>query len=185
MTPTRTAVLTDRWPTAVGLLGFGVSIALIVLLDADSEFAPGVATMAGIYLVAYALGRPAAAWLAFPALAVVVVLLILVDIDAGIGMTAVLVPLWIWAVLRGRARDGRWFTIETVGMVAFGAITVAAVSVDPKVGGVLSGIGFFAHGVWDVYHYRANKVVNRPWSEMCAVLDLPVGIALVVATLVR
>src|ERR671912_316766 len=37
----------------------------------DVELAPGPAVMAGIYMVAYALGRPTAAWAAWPSLVVV------------------------------------------------------------------------------------------------------------------
>jgi hypothetical protein len=41
--------------------------------------------------------------------------------------------------------------------------------------------GDLAHGAWDAYHFRANQVVNRPWSEFCWVVDLAVGTALLVA----
>ena len=177
--------LKHRWPSALGLVQAAAAITVIVLLGADVEFAPGIATMAGIYLVAYALGRPAAAWAAYPSLGAVVLVLIALGIDAQVGMAVVLVLLWIWAISRGRAHDGRWFTIQTAGMAVFGALTVLAFLVEPKVGGVVAGIGWITHGIWDVYHFVKNKVVNRPWSELCAVVDIPVGVALVVATLVR
>lgn len=96
--------------------------------------------------MAYAVGRPIAAWPAYPALVVVLLVLIALGVDAAAGMTVVLVLLWVWAIWRGRARDGRWFTIETAGMLGFGAITVLAVLVDQTLGGVLVGIGFVAHG---------------------------------------
>ena len=188
-TDAATPALTARWPTALALVQAAAAVAVIVLLDADVEFATGIATMAGIYMVAYALGRPVAAWLAYPSLTAVVLALIALGIDARVGvpvgMTVVLGLLWIWAIWRGRDRDGRWFTVETAGMAVFGALTVLAVLVDPKVGGVVAGIGWVAHGIWDVYHFVENKVVNRPWSEMCAVVDIPVGVALVVATLAQ
>src|SRR5918998_3567 len=119
------------------------------------------------------------------AAAAVAVIALGIDARVGVpvGMTVVLGLLWIWAIWRGRDRDGRWFTVETAGMAVFGALTVLAVLVDPKVGGVVAGIGWVAHGIWDVYHFVENKVVNRPWSEMCAVVDIPVGVALVMATL--
>lgn len=191
--PNRTAVRPDttisrliaRWPSALALVQVAACLTVIVLVDADVEFAPGPAVMAGIYLVAYAVGRPAAAWVAWPSLMAVVLVLIVLGIDVQIGMAVVLVPLWIWAISRGRARDGRWFTLQTTGMVVFGAFTILAVIVDPILGGVLVGIGWFAHGIWDIYHFAKNQVVNRPWSEMCAVLDIPVGVVLVVATLLQ
>ncbi len=184
-TDTTISTLTARWPTALALVQSAALIAIIVLVGADVEFAPGPAVMAGIYMGAYALGRPAAAWIAWPSLMAVVLALIVLGIDVQVGMTVVLVLLWIWAIWRGRARDGRWFTIQTAGMVVFGAFTVLAILVDPTVGGVLVGIGWIAHGIWDIYHFVNNKIVNRPWSEMCCVVDILVGVALVVATLVQ
>src|SRR5829696_3811025 len=64
-TDTTISTLTARWPTVLAL------IPVIVLGGADVELAPGPAVMAGIYMVAYALGRPAAAWAAWPSLVVV------------------------------------------------------------------------------------------------------------------
>ncbi len=184
-TDTTISTLTARWPTALALVQSAALIAVIVLVGADVEFAPGPAVMAGIYMVAFALGRPAAAWAAWPSLMAVVLALILLGIDTQVGMTVVLVLLWIWAIWRGRTRDDRWFTIQTAGMVVFGAFTVLAILVDPTVGGVLVGIGWIAHGIWDIYHFVKNKIVNRPWAEMCFVVDILVGVAIVVATLVQ
>ena len=36
------------------------------------------------------------------------------------------------------------------------------------------------HGAWDAYHFAVNRVVSRPWSEFCGVVDLLVGAALLV-----
>lgn len=68
-TDTRISTLTARWPTVLALVL--ILIPVIVLGGADVELAPGPAVMAGIYMVAYALGRPAAAWAAWPSLVVV------------------------------------------------------------------------------------------------------------------
>ena len=113
---TRAATATERWPTAVGLVIAGAVAVVILGLEVDEgadEFAPGVATMMGIYVFAYAIGRPASAWMAFAVLAVVAALVGPLGLDAAVVMTAVLGPLWLWA--RGRAGDGQWFTIETLG----------------------------------------------------------------------
>jgi hypothetical protein len=58
-------------PTVLALVLVLILIPVIVLGGADVELAPGPAVMAGIYMVAYALGRPAAAWAAWPSLVVV------------------------------------------------------------------------------------------------------------------
>jgi CDP-diglyceride synthetase len=164
------------------------AIAVIALLDRDAElFGPSVATMAGIYLVAFADGRPWTAWVAFVVLsAVVSVLQVLrltdvLDDHPGIGMALVLVLLWLWAVARRRFTDGGTFSVQTAGMLGFGAITLLCAVAQPRLGAALAGVGFLAHGIWDAYHFKADKVVNRPWSEFCAVIDLPVGVALIVA----
>jgi hypothetical protein len=80
-----------------------------VLGDRDAElFGPAVATMAGIYLIAYAIGRPWTAWLAFVVLSAGVAPLHLLprlnlpSVDPAVGMTVVLVPLWFGAVARRR-----------------------------------------------------------------------------------
>lgn len=57
-------------PTVLALVLVLILIPVIVLGGA-AELAPGPAVMAGIYMVAYALCRPAAAWAAWPSLVVV------------------------------------------------------------------------------------------------------------------
>ena len=61
-TDTTISTLTARWPTVLALVLVLILIPVIVLGGADVELAPGPAVMAGIYMVAYALGRPTAAW---------------------------------------------------------------------------------------------------------------------------
>jgi hypothetical protein len=183
-----TAAVTDRWPTAIGLVvGVSVIAAVIVGLDPDDvsdEFAPGVATMMGIYLAAYAIGKPASAWLAFVALLAVAVLVGPLGLDAAVVMTAVLGPLWLWALARGRAHDRPWFGIETLGFVFFGGLTTAAVLADARLAGILAGAGWFTHGLWDAYHFAKDRVVIRSWSEMCAVVDILIGTALIVVSII-
>jgi hypothetical protein len=187
-TPPRRATVANRWPTTLALPIIAGAITLIALLDREAElFGPSIATMAGIYLTAYAHGRPSTAWLAFIVLSLVVTALHLLartdllPADPGIGMTVALVPLWIWAVARRRFTDINTFSVQTAGMIGFGAIALLCATVQPRLGAALAGVGFLAHGIWDAYHFKANKVVNRPWSEFCAVIDLAVGVALLVA----
>ncbi|NUT33085.1 MAG: hypothetical protein HOV79_08425 [Hamadaea sp.] len=171
--------LLDRWPTGLALVAIAGAIAVIVLLDREVQyFGPSIATMAGIYLMAYALGRPRTAWLAFAVLSVVVSVFQVTGVDPFVGMTAVLVLLWLWTIVVRRFTDGRTFSVQTAGMVGFGLVTLAIAAVSPEAGLVLAGLGFLAHGAWDAYHFALNKVVDRPWSEFCGVVDLGVGAAL-------
>jgi hypothetical protein len=184
--PTR-ARLSDRWPTAVAIVASAGAIAVMLLFDGDVRyFGPSVATMAGIYLMAYAIGRPWTVWPAFIAMSAVVTALQLLQthrvlgFGVATGMSLVLVLLWLWSLARGRFRDLRMFSLQTAGMVGFGAVALVCASVDPRLGTMLAGVGFLAHGAWDVYHFKLNAVVHRSWSEFCGVVDLLVGVALIV-----
>jgi hypothetical protein len=186
--PAGRARLADRWPTALALTGAAAAIVIIVLLDRDAElFGPQVVMMMGIYLMAYAIGRPVTAWLAFVVFGVVQTVLQVLDrqdalpVGPAVGMSAVVLVVWLWTVLRRRYTDGQTFQLETAGMVGFGIITLVCAAVAPRWGTLLAGVGFLAHAVWDAYHYRANKVVNRPYAEFCGVVDVVVGLALVIA----
>ncbi|MEV1316415.1 hypothetical protein AB0J14_10060 [Micromonospora arborensis] len=179
--------LVDRWPIAVALLVVAGTVTVIALVhDQARLFGPAVATMAGIYLMAYALGRPWTAWLAFAILSAVVTglhllaRLLSLPVDPAVGMTLLLVPLWMWAVARRRFTSAGTFSVQTAGMVGFGAITLLTAASQPQVGTAVAGVGFLAHGIWDAYHYRLNLVVSRSWAQFCAVVDLGVGIALII-----
>jgi hypothetical protein len=178
--------LDERWPTVVGLLvAAAVCVAVIFGVDTDEDFTPGIATMMGIYLAAYAIGTPASAWRAFVVLALIAAVVGEFGVDAGVAMTAVLGLLWLWVLARGRAGDTPWFTVQTLGMVFFGGVTIAAVVADARLAGVLAGIGWLTHGVWDAYHFATDRVVVRSWSAMCAAVDIPVGTVLIVVSLIR
>jgi hypothetical protein len=61
----RPAKLADWWPTALAVMVMAGAVTVIAVVDREAElFGPSIATMAGIYLVAYAVGRPWTAWLA-------------------------------------------------------------------------------------------------------------------------
>jgi hypothetical protein len=189
-TPAARARLADRWPTALALTGAAAAIVVIALLDRDAElFGPQVVMMIGIYLMAYAIGRPATAWLALVVFSAVLTLLQVLDtrdalpVSSAVAMSAVVLLVWLWTVLRRRFTDGATFRLQTAGMVGFGIITLLCAAVAPRWGTLLAGAGFLAHAVWDAHHYRANKVVNRPYAEFCGVVDVVVGLALVVAAI--
>ena len=57
-------------------------------------------------------------------------------------------------------------------MVGFGGLALAGLAVDPDLGRYLVAAGWFAHGIWDLVHLRANKVVARSYAELCAVVDI-------------
>jgi hypothetical protein len=173
-----------RWPSALALAHV-IPALFVIIGERDTDFAAGIAAMACIYLAAYVVGRQAAAW---PAYLVVIAVLLAAetsDLDSRTVMTALLFLLWVLTVVRGGFQDGRWFGLQTSGMVVFGGLTLLAIPLDARAAGVVAGIGFFSHGLWDAYHFVKNRVVNRPWSEMCAVIDLIVGPVLIVVALIK
>lgn len=186
-TASGTQRLTARWPTASALVAIAGALAVIIGFDREADFfGPAVATMAGIYLMAYALDRPWMAWVAFAVLSVIVsVLHVLVaagvwSVDPGVGMTVVLVLLWLWVIARRRFTEST-FPLQTVGAVAFGGITLLTVATQSTAAIAIAGIGWLCHGAWDAYHFRIDKVVNRSWSEFCGIIDLAVGTSLLIA----
>jgi len=178
--PTR---LTDRWPTGLAIVTVAFAIGLMAMVDNEAElFGPSVAVMAGIYMLAYVVGRPWTAWLAFALLsAVMSVLQVLHEPFAGI--VVVVAVLWLLAVARRRFTDVDTFSLQTAGMLVFGAVTLVCAAVTPRLGAAVAGLGFLAHGLWDAYHFKVNRVVHRSWSEYCAVIDIPTGVALIVVAL--
>ena len=187
-TETTTSRLIERWPTALGLILAAGPVAVILGVaghKADSDFGPGAAAMMAIYLAAYAIGKPVSAWLAFAGVIAFSALLSVLDIEGAVGITVVLGLLWLLVLERGRAQDGHWFTVETLGLVFFGGLTIAAFVADARLAGVLAGVGWLTHGLWDAYHFAQDRVVSRTWSEMCAVVDIPVGAALIVVSITQ
>jgi hypothetical protein len=74
----------------------------------------------------------------------------------------------------------RALAAQTVAMLGFGGLAVVAVSIAPRAGMVLAGLGLASHAGWDLVYYRRNEVVPRSLAEFCMVLDVPLGLALVV-----
>lgn len=183
--------LADRWPTALGIaVVIGANLAIVLDDGAVVEtFGPAVVAMAGIYLVAYAIGRPWTVWIGFGALSLALGVFQVLDdadvswADPAIGMVVIAVLLWVWAIARGRVHEHGTFWLQTAGMVAFAAFTLVAALIDPRWGAAVAGVGFIAHGAWDAYHFKINKVVSRPYAEFCAVIDFGVGPALIIAAL--
>lgn len=179
------ARLVDRWPTAVGLVLAAAAITGIIAGGADIDLLPGVAAMMAIYPATWATGKPMAAFLMFGGTIVAGGLAFALQLEGAIVMTVILVVAWLWALVVGRAQDRYWFTVETLGMIFFGGLTIAGFLLDTNLGIILAGVGWLTHGLWDAFHYVRNKIVSRNWSELCAVVDIPVGVALIVAGIVR
>lgn len=179
------ARLVDRWPTAVGLVLAAAAITGIIAGGVDIDLLPGVAAMMAIYPATWATGKPMAAFIMFGGTIVAGGLAFALQLEGAVVMTVILAVAWLWALVVGRAQDRYWFTVETLGMIFFGGLTIVGFLLDDNLGVILAGVGWLTHGLWDAFHYVRNKIVSRSWSELCAVVDIPVGLALIVAGIVR
>jgi hypothetical protein len=164
-----------RWPSALGL----AVAALQLAFGPDTET---VATVIGVavlcYLAAAALDRRWVAW------AGVIVFSLVVVASQWIGLAwwavggIVALALVAAGLLLGVPRPP--LTAQTVALIAYGGVAVAALFLAPRVGLVLAGVALVGHSVWDVIHYRRNQVVHRSLAEFCVLLDVPLGIGAIV-----
>jgi hypothetical protein len=133
------------------------------------------------YLAAAALGARWVAWAAIPVASALVVAGALADIEpwyvfAGASIVLVLIGLL-------RRASGTALAAQSLAMVAYGGIAVAALTLGPVAGAVLASLALIGHVVWDVVHYRRNAVVPRSLAEACMFFDVPLGLAVIVLAL--
>ena len=83
----------------------------------------------------------------------------------------------IWGAVRERSGYPGRLMLQAVGLIAFGAIALVALSLDEDVGRLLLAAGWLGHAAWDVAHHRADEVVPRWYAEWCAVVDVLVAVA--------
>ena len=84
-----------------------------------------------------------------------------------------------WGTARGDLATRRWLTIETVGVLSFGALAIAAAATDPDAARYVLAVGWLCHAVWDVAHHRTDRVVPRWYAELCMTSDLVVAGSLI------
>jgi hypothetical protein len=170
-----TDVLKHRWPTA---LGVAVGVLTVFDLQGGTELAALTLLMPVVYLGAAALDRRRSAWAVLLAgIAVLTVVPSTSQLVPSVGFLVAALVFLVVGVARGQWRRPGGLPLQTVGMLAFGSIVLAALYVDPDLGGYLVAIGLLGHGAWDVYHYLRDRVVARSYAEFCAVLDLLAGAA--------
>ena len=135
-----------------------------------------------IYLTLAVVGRRGWSW---PVLAGSVVLF------AGLeAQSAVDPPVVLWALAGGVALAGllphgggrrRDVVVQAVAFAGFAATATVALTIAPDAGRVVAAAGWFAHGLWDLAHWRRDSVVSRSYAQWCGVLDLLVATGLLLA----
>jgi hypothetical protein len=76
-------------------------------------------------------------------------------------------------------------TTQTAALLGYGGLAVAALYIAPRIGMAMAGVALASHAVWDVIHYRRNKVVPRSLAEFCMFLDVPLGAGIVLLAIIN
>ena len=174
--------LKHRWPTALG-----IAVAALTAFDLEID-AGSVSSLSALsmlmpvaYLGAAALDRRRFAWAVLLAgFAVLTVVPSTSGAVPSVGFLIVALVFLVVGVARGQLRRPGGLPLQTVGMLAFGSIVLAALYVDTNLGGYLVAFALLGHGAWDAYHFLRNRVVARSYAECCGVIDLLVGTAILV-----
>jgi hypothetical protein len=137
------------------------------------------------YVVIAAVGRRSWTWPVLVGAIGGFVLLRFQDrVDPAVAVLAVGLVAVLWGAIRGRAGQPS-FLLQVAGLVAYAALALAGVVLAPDdVGRYVVAAGWFAHGLWDLAHLRADAGVARSGAEWCAVVDIAVAAQLVVLPLV-
>ncbi|WP_212820004.1 hypothetical protein [Polymorphospora rubra] len=171
----RWSALAHRWPSVVGL----AAATLVLANGANRETLATIVSVAALcYLGAAAFDRPWVAWAGVGGASVVVVVSELAGLPWWVGI-AVVAGVLVVVGLVGRVPRPA-LTAQTLALLGYGGLAVAALHLAPPVGLVLAGVALTAHGIWDVIHYRRNQVVPRSLAEFCVLLDVPLGIGFLV-----
>ena len=175
-----TGALMHRWPTALG-----IAVAALAAFDAQDglEFAELTVLMALVYLGAAALDRRWAAWVVLLAgLPLAFFISSISGIDPSVVLLVAAPVFLVLGVARGQWQRPDGLPLQTAGMLAFGSTALVALYyMYPDLGGKLVGIAILGHAAWDAYHYLRNRVVARSYAEWCAVVDLLLGAAILLA----
>jgi hypothetical protein len=173
-----TTALWHRWPAALGLL----SAALFYVVGGDRDIVITALLVAlACYLAAAALSRPWVAWATIPIGSAAVAAGKILGIGPWFVLGGAAVVLVVVGLVIGAARPA--LTAQSMAMLGYGAVAIAALAFAPMVGAILASLALIAHAIWDVIHYRRNAVVPRSLAEFCVFLDVPLGVAVIVLVL--
>ncbi|WFE25301.1 hypothetical protein O7623_18040 [Solwaraspora sp. WMMD791] len=165
------STLLHRWPS---LLGVGCAVLVLATGAQRAVLAIVLGVAAFCYLTAAATGRRWMAWVGVGVGSLVVAASEVAGLPWWAGLGVVAVALVAAGLLAGVPRVP--LTAQTLALLGYGGLAVAAVLVAPAAGMVLAGLALAGHGIWDVVHYRRDRVVPRSLAEFCVMLDVPLGL---------
>lgn len=84
----------------------------------------------------------------------------------------------VWSHVSRQTRARQW-----LALAGFGAVTALALALDHRYAMYVIAAGLIGHGVWDVIHYRRREAVPQWYAELCAVVDVIVGVSVIALTI--
>ncbi|SDL21621.1 hypothetical protein SAMN05216298_3099 [Glycomyces sambucus] len=176
--------LIRRWPTLLAIL---VSIPGFTdeptrgLVD---SFAVAMLLLPLWYVVIGATGRRNLTWWVLGgAIALFVGLRFQDAVDPSVVLLSISLAAVVWGTIRGRLVEPA-FLLQIAGLAVFAALSATALNAaDFDTALYAVAAGWFAHGIWDIAHHRANAGVARTGAEWCAVVDVLIAVQLVLMSL--
>lgn len=175
--------LLHRWPTALGItIAFLTAFDLQIDRTVFTSLAAIIAFMALVYLGAAVIGRRTAAWLLFGIGFVAIFVLRLVNLSSMLVFVFLIIAVGfgITGLVRAQRRNSDSLSLQTIGMLGFGALALSVLYVDLTLAGYLIVAALLAHAIWDAIHLWRNRIVAASYAEFCGVLDLVLGVAIFV-----
>lgn len=132
-----------------------------------------------IYVALVVIGRRSASW---PLLALGSACFLLLQSQVAVDPTLGFAVIAGCVVVAGLlANGGRELLLQTSAMVLWFALVLGARAAAPDTSQMLLALGWIAHGGWDLWHLRRNKVASRTYAQWCGVFDVLMGVQLVAA----
>src|SRR5918997_6548242 len=141
-----TSVLAHRWPTA-----FGVAVAALTVFDlrGGTELAALTMLMPVVYLGAAALDRRRFPWgVLLAGVAALAFVPSRSELVPSVGFLAAALVFFVVGAARGELQKPSDLALQTVGVLVFGSIALAALYVEADLGGFLVAIALLGHAAW-------------------------------------
>lgn len=114
-------------------------------------------------------------WPSLLAIAVCAPLLVFVELpheSLAVTVAACAVVYVVWSQFNRQHRVRQW-----LALAGFGAVTAAALLLDHRYAMFVIAAGLLGHAAWDVVHHRRRETVAPWYAELCAVVDVMLGAA--------
>lgn len=83
----------------------------------------------------------------------------------------------VWSQFTKQTRTRQW-----LGLAGFSVVAALALFLDHGIAMYVMAAGLIGHGMWDVVHYHRREAVSRWYAELCAVVDVVMGLAVLALT---